>query len=79
MTDEIKSTAALMKAGDYDWQRLGSIVVSLCLMLEGLHATPDKLPPVLVPVIDAAAPWAWLVAFLVSGTLVKLGKPVFVK
>jgi hypothetical protein len=75
----LKLTLASIDAGTYDWTRVGGILLSLCGAVEGLHHVPTRLPPVMVPVIDTAEPWAFVVGALVAALLMKQGKSVLVR
>lgn len=79
MSESIKNTLDVIGEGNYDWQRLGAIVLGACGVIEGLNHVPERLPPMLVPIIAAAEPWTFLVGFIATAVLVKLGKPVLVK
>jgi hypothetical protein len=78
MTDDLKTTAAVIKAGDYDWQRIGSLILGACATVELLAQLPT-LPPSVAPYIMAARGWAAIIGVVVSGALAKLGKPVLVQ
>lgn len=79
MTQQLATTAQHMRAGTYDWQRLGAYVLAACGIVEGLNHVPDRLPPMLVPIVAAAEPWTFLVGFIATAVLVKMGKPVLVR
>ena len=79
MTERIKSTAAHMRAGTYDWSRIVAIVVNVCVTIEGLNMASDKLPPSVAALMPTLAPWAWMVAFVLTGYLARMGKPVIVQ
>lgn len=79
MTQQLTTTAQHMRAGTYDWQRLGAYVLAACGIIEGLNRVPDRLPPTLVPIIATLEPWTFLVGFIATAVLVKAGKPVLVK
>lgn len=78
MTERVQNTVDVIKAGDYDWQRVGSLILGACAGLEALAAMGDALPPLVKPYIMAARGWGAIIGVVVSTVLAKLGKPVLV-
>jgi hypothetical protein len=79
MSERMQNTVDVIKAGEYDYQRIGSYVLGLCAGIEALAAMGPDLPPQIAPYIMAVKGWAAIVGLVVSGVLAKLGKPVLVK
>jgi hypothetical protein len=79
----LRLTLQSISRGDYDYQRIGALIVGACATVELLAqmatSVPPTIPPSVIPLINAALPWARLIAVVVSGLLVKLGKPVVVR
>lgn len=71
-------TLDTIKAGKYDWQRLGSIVMGVCFGLEAVAQMGDAVPLAARPVVAALHEWSAFVGVFVAAVLAKLGKPVVV-
>jgi hypothetical protein len=78
-TQQLVTTRDAIRAGTYDWQRIGAIVLAACSAVEALHLMGEAVPPAARGVVAAVHGWTVMIGVVVSTLLAKLGKPVFVQ